>query len=90
MKEIGLQASDTGHVGGKEIGQSVSHYIIPGGAYAKAYPKLQAKGLQLHWQAAPAGQQAKAKKASKTKFTCTGWTERMGEAGRAFRLLRLL
>jgi predicted RNA-binding Zn-ribbon protein involved in translation (DUF1610 family) len=43
---------------------------IPGGAYAKAYAKLQAKGLQLHWQSAPAGQQAKAKKASKTKFTC--------------------
>ena len=65
-----MQASDTGHVGGKEIGQSVSHYIIPGGAYAKTYAKLQAKGLQLRWQSAPAGQQAKAKKASKTKFTC--------------------
>jgi hypothetical protein len=24
----------------------------------------------MHWQSAPAGQQAKAKKASKTKFTC--------------------
>jgi predicted SprT family Zn-dependent metalloprotease len=55
MKKIGLQASDTGHVGGKEIGQSVSHYIIPGGAYAKTYATLQAKGLQLHWQSAPAG-----------------------------------
>jgi hypothetical protein len=66
MKEIGLQPSDTGQVGGKEIGQSVSHYIIPGGPYAKAYAKLQAKGLQLHWHSAPAGQLAKAKKASKT------------------------
>jgi len=70
MKEIGLRPSDTGQVGGKETGQSVSHYIIPGGAYAKAYAKLQARGLQLHWQSAPAGRQAKAKKASKTKFTC--------------------
>ena len=70
MKEIGLRPSDTGQVGGKETGQSVSHYIIPGGAYAEAYAKLQARGLQLHWQSAPAGRQAKAKKASKTKFTC--------------------
>src|SRR5580704_16593706 len=70
MKEIGLQASDTGQVGGKETGQSVSHCIIPGGPYAKTYAKLQAKGLQLHWQSAPAGRLAKAKKASKTKFTC--------------------
>ena len=70
MKEIGLQPSDTGMAGGKETGQSVTHYIIPAGAYAKAYAKLKAKGFQLHWQSAPQGQQAKAKKASKTKFTC--------------------
>jgi hypothetical protein len=32
----------------------------------------QAKGewVQLHWQSAPEGKQAKAKKVSKTKFTC--------------------
>jgi SprT-like family len=70
MKEIGLQPSTTGEPGGKETGQSVTHYIIPGGAYAEAYAKLKAKGLQLHWQSAPEGKQAKAKKASKTKFTC--------------------
>src|ERR1700731_4928678 len=29
MKEIGLRPSDTGQVGGKETGQSVSHCIIP-------------------------------------------------------------
>jgi hypothetical protein len=70
MKEIGLQPSTTGELGGKETGQSVTHYIIPGGLYAKAYAKLKARGFQLHWQSAPAGKQAKAKKASKTKFTC--------------------
>jgi predicted SprT family Zn-dependent metalloprotease len=36
MREIGLQPSSTGAEGGKETGQSVSHYIIPGGRYAKA------------------------------------------------------
>jgi predicted SprT family Zn-dependent metalloprotease len=71
MKEIGLQPSTTGQPAGKETGQSVTHYIIPGGAYAKACAKLKAKGFQLHWQSAPKGKQARAKRESKTKFTCT-------------------
>jgi predicted SprT family Zn-dependent metalloprotease len=71
MKEIGLQPTDTGEPGGKETGQSVTHYIVAGGAYAKAYAKLKAKGLQLNWQSTPEGEKARAtKKASKTKFTC--------------------
>jgi predicted SprT family Zn-dependent metalloprotease len=70
MKEIGLHPSTTGEPGGKETGQSVTHYIIPGGPYAQAFAKLKAAGFQLHWESAPAGRQAKAKKASKTKFTC--------------------
>ena len=70
MKEIGLQPSTTGEPGGKETGQSVTHYIIPGGPYAKAYAQLKARGLKLQWQSAPEGKQTKAKKESKTKFTC--------------------
>jgi SprT-like family len=70
MKEIGLYPSDTGASGGKETGQKMAHYIIPGDPYAKAYAKLKARGFQLHWQSVPAGKQAKAKRASKTKFTC--------------------
>jgi predicted SprT family Zn-dependent metalloprotease len=70
MKQVGLQPSTTGEPGGKETGQSVTHYIVAGGAYAKVYAKLKARGFQLRWQSAPAGGQAKAKKASKTKFTC--------------------
>ena len=70
MKEIGLQPSTTGEHGGKETGQSVTHYIIPGGPYAVAYAKLEASGFQLHWESAPQSPQAKLKKASKTKFTC--------------------
>jgi hypothetical protein len=70
MKEIGLQPSTTGEAGGKETGQSVTHYIIPRGPCATAYAKLKARGFHLHWQSAPAGKEAKAKKARKTKFTC--------------------
>src|ERR1700691_2480214 len=40
MKEIGLQPSTTGEPGGKETGQSVTHYILPGGPNAKAYAVL--------------------------------------------------
>ena len=68
MREIGLQPTSTGEPGGKETGQSVTHYIIPEGRYAKAYAKLAATGFQLHWQSIPAV--AGAKKSSKTKFTC--------------------
>jgi hypothetical protein len=70
MREIGLQPSSTGEPGGKETGQSVTHYIIPEGRYAQAYAKLEAQGVQLHWQSAPVDKQARAKKSSKTKFTC--------------------
>jgi hypothetical protein len=74
MKEIGLQPSSTGEPGGKETGQSVTHYITPSGAYAVAYAKLKASGFQLHWESAPDGKgqgSGRAKKAaSKTKFTC--------------------
>jgi hypothetical protein len=70
MKEIGLQPSHTGKPGGKETGQSVSHYIIPGGRYAEAYAQLQAAGVRLHWQSAARDNDAKGKAQSKTKFTC--------------------
>ena len=36
MKAIGLQPSSTGMVGGKETGQRMMDYIIPGGAFTKA------------------------------------------------------
>src|SRR5438270_9025684 len=61
MREIGLQPSSTGEEGGKETGQSVSHYMLPSGRYAKAYAKLAASGFQLHWQSAPASEQGRAK-----------------------------
>jgi predicted SprT family Zn-dependent metalloprotease len=70
MREIGLQPSSTGEPGGMETGQKVSHYIIPGARYAQAYAKLATRGFQLHWQSAPERGVDRAKKASKTKYTC--------------------
>jgi hypothetical protein len=70
MREIGLQPTSTGEPGGLETGQAVTHYIIPGGKYAVSFAKLAATGFQLHWQSIPASEQGRAKKSSKTKFTC--------------------
>jgi predicted SprT family Zn-dependent metalloprotease len=70
MLGVGLQPSTTGEPGGKETGQSMSHYILPGGRYAEAFAKLAARGFQLHWQSVPANQQGIAKRLSKTKYTC--------------------
>lgn len=70
MKEIGLHPSDTGEPGGKETGQSVSHYIIAGGPFAVAFAKLQATGFTLRWQSRADDSDRKKKAASKTKYTC--------------------
>ncbi len=70
MKEIGLQPTATGLPGGKETGQHMTHFIIEDGPYAKAYAKLKGRGFQLRWQSMPPDARAKAKRASKSKFTC--------------------
>jgi SprT-like family len=69
MKEIGLQPSSTGAVGGKEVGQQMSHYIIPGGPFVRSYDKLAATGWKLNLQSAPRPGGTKAPN-SKVKFTC--------------------
>lgn len=49
MKEAGLQPSDTGMEGGKETGETVGHYIIPGGAFDAAADRLLGKGFAIAW-----------------------------------------
>ncbi|MDB4727836.1 SprT-like domain-containing protein [Saprospiraceae bacterium] len=43
MIEVGLMPSDTGKEGGKQTGQRMTHYIIPDGAYEKAFKKMPEK-----------------------------------------------
>lgn len=40
MREIGLIPSHTGKPGGKETGQSMTHYLEEGGKYEKAFEKM--------------------------------------------------
>lgn len=43
MLAIGLYPSDTGRPGGKETGQSCSHYIVESGPYALTFAELAAQ-----------------------------------------------
>src|SRR5215468_8101777 len=70
MREIGLQPTATGEVGGKETGASMTHYILDDGPYQRAYRKLRSQGFHLNWQSAPEVPDARKKLASKTKYTC--------------------
>jgi SprT-like family len=70
MKAVGLQPSSTGAVGGRETGQRVTHYIVPGGPFTKAFTKLAASGWKLNLQSAHRSGQQKGP-SSKTKFTCS-------------------
>jgi hypothetical protein len=69
MKAVGLQPSSTGMVGGKETGQQMSDYIIPGGLFTRTFATLAKTGWKLNLQSAHrAGKSGGIN--SKTKFTC--------------------
>jgi SprT-like family len=70
MKEIGLYPSDTGEVGGKEVGQKMTHYIVAGGAFAKTTAKLTERGFHLSWVDVGLMAGAKPKKPTRVKYTC--------------------
>jgi hypothetical protein len=81
MKENGLQPSSTGDVGGKETGQRVSHYIIPGGAFEKAFIKLAATGWKLNLQSAARAGTRGGTNNSKTTFRCSCGQNAFGKPG---------
>lgn len=74
MHALGLHPSSTGKPGGKETGQKVSHYIVKGGAYARAFDDFMNTGINsdLYVELWDEARETKAKKAasSKTCFTC--------------------
>lgn len=49
MREIGLEPSASGLPGGKDTGQSMSHFIKPGGAFINACHSLLVQGFELPW-----------------------------------------
>lgn len=69
MKAIGLYPSDTGHPGGRETGQRMSHYIIPEGPFAIACAELLTSGFALRWGDLTEQRERKPDE-SKMKYTC--------------------
>lgn len=81
MKSCGLQTSQTGKPGGRDIGVGMTQYIISGGAFEGTMDRLIAEGFTLPWEAidsmgnghttavavSPAN---KPKDPSKTRFNC--------------------
>ena len=53
MKAIGLHPSSTGKEGGQETGDSVGHYIVPGGPFEVAAHELLMTGFAITWTEKP-------------------------------------
>lgn len=77
MKAIGLQPTIDGAEGGKETGESVGHFIVPGGPFETALNRLLAKDFALVWKELPAaaddgkGEAAPAPKSGKrVRYAC--------------------
>lgn len=49
MISVGLMPSDTGKPGGKQTGEKVADYAIPGGVFQQALEKLLATGFGITW-----------------------------------------
>ena len=91
MKEIGLQPSTTGEPGGKETGQTVTHYIVKGGAFAQADRQAQGHGLSAPLAIGPGRKNGEGEESQQDEIHLPGlWTERLGKAGRAVNLRHLL
>lgn len=68
MEEVGLRPSDTGLPGGAKTGERMTHYVISGGRFEKAWGELYRDGFRLKWE-------TRARKNSdrnKVKYVCPG------------------
>lgn len=67
MRQVGLQASQTGRPGGKATGRPMTHYIIEGGAFDIKCADFMAKtGFLINWKTIP----KVTKSHRKTTYTC--------------------
>lgn len=73
MEELGLMPSATGAPGGKRTGYKMSHYIVEGAAFARAFDAMPAEYL-LPWTCGidedAIGKKKAKRKESKLKYTC--------------------
>lgn len=69
MKSLGLQPTSTGEPGGAETGDSMTHMIVKGGAFERAFDAMP-KASHLPWSSFDKQREAKPRKKSKIKYTC--------------------
>lgn len=71
MIEIGLHPSDTGEPGGDTVGQHMTHYIVEGGAFDRAFSAIP-QHILLPWTSAGSLERAKKKRQArqKTSYAC--------------------
>jgi hypothetical protein len=70
MIDLGLYPSSTGAEGGKETGPKVSHYIVKGGPYQKAFQAIPDE-ISLPWIGAANTRKKKVDR-NKVKYICLG------------------
>ena len=71
MEAVGLMPSDTGAEGGKRTGQQMSHYVLPGGLFERAFGAMPLECL-LPWRCHEAERRSRPRRPSKVKYTCLG------------------
>lgn len=69
MERIGLIPSSTGEPGGKKTGQSMTHYIQPGGLFEIVANEFIEKNGCFSWKSFDYGKEKKERE-SKIKYTC--------------------
>tara|TARA_R110002049_G_scaffold285233_1_gene466037 strand:+ start:8345 stop:9055 length:711 start_codon:yes stop_codon:yes gene_type:complete len=85
MRVIGLQPSSNGAVGGRETGDTMSHYILPDGQFITAIETLKRQGFRLEWSesihyrsaaaepdSGESAGESENKSGKRVKYTCPG------------------
>src|ERR1041384_2532029 len=71
MDELGLAPSSTGAPGGARVGYRMSHYIVEGGLFARAFDAMPPEYLLPWTRGGPRAEGNKPRpRASKLKYTC--------------------
>jgi predicted SprT family Zn-dependent metalloprotease len=71
MQAVGLMPSDSGAPGGHRTGQRMSHYVLPGGPFERAFQAMPQEYL-LPWLCAESKPAGRPRRPSKVKYRCPG------------------
>jgi hypothetical protein len=86
MEEVGLMPSNTGQPGGKRTGQRMTHYVIEGGPFQRAFAAMPPESLLPWISGRPAGRGGPVRpgpdRQDKVTYGCPGCQARVwGKAG---------